>query len=147
MSDYLDLYDYRIRVAAMYRERNQAILSGADPVAAWERFRAVRDDLFAHHPQSALDDAQRSTFQGLPYFAYNAEMRFIVDIDTNVEPTRLSVAMNADEPMTMTTVGRVHFVVEGEAGLLSIYWLQMYGGAAFPSLPHLTRPLGRYMCE
>ncbi|OLE03057.1 MAG: hypothetical protein AUG82_07320 [Ktedonobacter sp. 13_1_20CM_4_53_11] len=67
MSDYLDLYDYRIRVAAMYRERNQAILSGADPVAAWERFRAVRDDLFAHHPQSALDDAQRSTFQGLRF--------------------------------------------------------------------------------
>src|SRR5947209_14365056 len=75
MSDYLDLYDYRIRVAAMYRERNQAILSGKDPVIAWERFRAVRDDLFAHHPQSALDKEQRRTFQGLPYFAYNAEMR------------------------------------------------------------------------
>src|SRR5437667_11025336 len=128
MSDYLDLYDYRIRVAAMYRERNQAILSGADPVAAWQRFRAIRDDLFAHHPQSALDEEQRRTFQGLPYFAYNAEMRFIVDIDTNVEPTRLRVAMNADETMAMTTVGRVHFGVEGEAALGSILLLGAYGG-------------------
>ncbi len=67
MSDYLDLYDYRVRVAAMYRERNQAILSGGDPIVAWERFRAVKDDLFAHHPQSALDEEQRRTFQGLPY--------------------------------------------------------------------------------
>src|SRR2546427_239631 len=92
---------------------------------------SLRDDLFAHHPQSALDDAQRSTFQGLPYFAYNAEMRFIVDIDTNVEPTRLSVAMNGDESMAMTTVGRVHFVVEGEAVSLSIYWLEVYGGGLF----------------
>ena len=66
MSDYLDLYDFRVRVAAMYRERDQAILSGGDPVAAWQRFCAVRDDLFAHHPQSALDEEQRRTFQGLP---------------------------------------------------------------------------------
>jgi len=152
MSDYLDLYDYRIRVAAMYRERNQAILSGKDPVIAWERFRAVRDDLFAHHPQSALDKEQRRTFQGLPYFAYNAEMRFNVDIDTDVEPTRLSVAMNADESMAMTTVGRAHFVVEGEAVSLSIYWLEVYGGGLFLPFRDATCPLesyggGRYLFD
>src|SRR2546429_7804408 len=143
MSDYLDLYDYRIRVAAMYRERNQAILSGADPVAAWERFRAVRDDLFAHHPQSALDDAQRSTFQGLPYFAYNAEMRFIVDIDTIVEPTRLSVAMNGDESMAMTTVGCVHFVVEGEAGSRSTVLLAAARRGGLLPMSRSTRPCCR----
>src|SRR5947209_2186097 len=113
MSDYLDLYDYRCRVAAMYRERTQAIMTGADPVAAWQRFREARDELFAQHPQSALDEEQRRTFQGLSYFPYNPAMRFIVDVDTNVEPTRQSVAMNASETMAMTTIGRVHFMVEG----------------------------------
>src|ERR1700730_2953455 len=112
MSDYLDLYDYRCRVAAMYRERTQSILSGIEPVAAWQRFCEVRDELFALHPQSALDEGQRRTFQGLPYFPYNPDMRFIVEVDTEVEPTRLSVAKNADESMTMTTVGHLHFVVE-----------------------------------
>ena len=77
MSDYLDLYDFRVRVAALYRERNQAILNGGDPIVAWERFRAVRDDLFAHHSQSALDEEQRRAFQGLPYFPYNMAMRVL----------------------------------------------------------------------
>ena len=97
MPDNLDLYDYRVRVAAMYRERNQAILSGGDPIVAWERFRAVKDDLFAHHPQSALDEEQRRTFQGLPYFPYNPLMRFLVDVDTAVEPTQVSYPMSEDK--------------------------------------------------
>ena len=152
MSDYLDLYDYRTRVAAMYRERNQAILAREDPVIVWQRFQAVRDDLFAHHPQSAFDKEQRPTFQGLPYFPYNAAMRFIVDVDTGVEPTRLKVAMNADESMVMTTVGRVHFVTEGEPASLSIYWLEVYGGGLFLPFRDTTSPAesyggGRYLFD
>ncbi len=131
MSDYLDLYDYRRRVATMYRERTEAIMAGADPLAVWQRFREVRDDLFAHHPQSALDEEQKRDFQGLPYFPYNPSMRFVVDVDTNVEPTRQSVVMNASESMTMLTVGRVHFVVEEQPVTLTIYWLDVYGGGLF----------------
>ena len=152
MSDYLDLYDYRVRVAAMYRERNQAILSGGDPIVAWERFRAVKDDLFAHHPQSALDEEQRRTFQGLPYFPYNPLMRFLVDVDTAVEPTQLKVTMNASETMVTTTVGRVHFVVDGEPVSLSIYWLEVYGGGLFLPFRDATCPVesyggGRYLFD
>src|SRR5436305_2611197 len=131
MSDYLDLYDYRCRVAAMYRERTRAIVAGEEPAAVLKRFREARDELFASHPQSALDEEQRRNFQGLRYFPYNPAMRFVVDIDTAVEPTQLTVAMNADETMTMTTVGRVHFTVEGESATLSIYWLNVYGGGLF----------------
>ncbi len=152
MSDYLDLYDFRVRVAAMYHERNQAILSGVDPQAAWERFRAVKDELFARHPQSALDEEQRRTFQGLPYFPYNQAMRFIVNVNTAVEPTQVKVAMNASETMIMTTVGRVHFVVEGEAVSLSIYWLEVYGGGLFLPFRDATCPTesyggGRYLFD
>ncbi len=152
MSDYLDLYDYRTRVAAMYRERDQSILSREDPVTVWQRFRAVRDDLFAHHPQSAFDEEQRLTFQELPYFPYNTAMRFIVDVDTDVEPTRLKVAMNADESMVMTTVGRVNFVTEGESVSLSIYWLEVYGGGLFLPFRDTTCPAesyggGRYLFD
>jgi len=152
MSDYLDLYDYRCRVAAMYRERTQAVLSGTEPVATWQRFCELRDDLFAHHPQSALDEEQRRTFQGLSYFPYNAAMRFIVDVDTDVEPTRLSAAMNANESMTMTTVGHVHFVVEDVPVRLSMYWLDVYGGGLFLPFRDATCPAesyggGRYLFD
>lgn len=152
MSDYLDLYDYRCRVAAIYRERTQAIATGTDPMEAWQRFRAARDALFAHHPQSALDEEQRHQFQGLPYFPYNPAMRFTVDIDTNVEPTQLTVVMNAAESMTMTAVGRVHLTVEGESVVLTLFWLNIYGGGLFLPFRDTTSPAesyggGRYLFD
>ena len=152
MSDYLDLYDYRCRVAAMNRERTRAIIAGEDPAAVLERFRDARNQLFAHHPQSALDEKQRRDFQGLHYFPYNPAMRFVVNIDTAVEPTQLTVAMNAEESMTMTTVGRAHFIVEGVSVALSIYWLNIYGGGLFLPFRDATCPAesyggGRYLFD
>ena len=59
MSDYLDLYDYRCRVAEMYRTRRQATLDGEDSATVLQRFRQSRDELFAKHSQSALDQEQK----------------------------------------------------------------------------------------
>src|SRR5256714_5395233 len=131
MSEYLELYDYRCRVAAMYRERTQAYLEGEDDEGVLRHFREARDDLFANHPQSALDEEQRRNFRGLNYFPYNPAMLFIVEVDTDVEPVHQQVVMNADESMTMTTVGRLHFAVEGQQAELSVYWLEVYGGGLF----------------
>lgn len=152
MSDYLDLYDYRCRVAAMYRERTQAYLAGEDAEGVLRHFREARDELFANHPQSALDEEQRQNFQELHYFPYNPALRFIVEIDTDVEPVRQQVVMNADESMTMTTVGRVHFAVEGQPAELSLYWLEVYGGGLFLPFRDTTCPAesyggGRYLFD
>lgn len=131
MSEYLELYDYRRIVAAMYRERNESLMAGADSVVVWERFRMARDELFARHPQSAFDEEQRHNFQSLPYFPHNPAMRFVVDIDTNVEQSRHTMLMNASESMALVVVGKVHFVVEDQPVTLSIYWLDIYGGGLF----------------
>ena len=139
MSGYLELYDYRCRVAAMYRERTEAYLAGEDAEGVLRHFREARDQLFADHPQSALDEEQRQNFQGLRYFPYNPAMRFLVEVDTAVEPVRQQAVMNADESMTMTTVGRVHFTVEGESATLSI---SRAGSASIlkpASLPRMSR--------
>ncbi len=152
MSDYLDLYDYRCRVAAMYRERNRALLAGEDAAAVLHHFREQRDQLFAQHPQSALDEEQRSSFSGLRYFPYNPAGCFEADIDIYVEPRRMDVTMNASETMTMTTVGRVHFMVGNEAATLSLYWLEIYGGGLFLPFRDTTSPAqsyggGRYLFD
>ena|SRR5438874_1518391 len=152
MSDYLDLYDYRCRVGAMYRERTKAYLEGEDAEGVLRHFREARDNLFANHPQSALDEEQRRDFQGLRYFPYNPAMRFLVEVDTDVEPERQQVVMNADESMTMTTVGRVHFAVDGQPAELSIYWLEVYGGGLFLPFRDTTCPAesyggGRYLFD
>ncbi|HZO72729.1 MAG TPA: DUF1684 domain-containing protein [Ktedonobacteraceae bacterium] len=152
MSDYLDLYDYRCRMTALYRDRREAFAAGEDAAAILQHFREGKDNLFAHHPQSALDTAQRQHFQGLRYFPYNPAMSFAVDIDTVIEPVRQHVAMNADESMTMTTIGRVHFTVEHTPVTLSIYWLDIYGGGLFLPFRDATCPGesyggGRYLFD
>jgi uncharacterized protein (DUF1684 family) len=152
MSEYFELYDYRCRVAAIYRERNRAYLAGEDTEKIWQRFRETRDALFAHHPQSALDEEQRRHFQGLRYFPYNPAMVFTVEVDTNVEPVRQSIAMNAEESMNMTTVGRLRFAVEGQEVSLSLYWLDIYGGGLFLPFRDATCPVesyggGRYLFD
>ncbi len=152
MSDYLALYDYRCRVAAMYRVRAQALLDGVDPLTVWQQFRQAREQLFATHPQSALNAEQQRTFQGLPYFPYNPALCVSAEVDTNIEPTTQEVLMNADETMHMTTVGRLHFTVEGQPVTLSCYWLDIYGGGLFLPFRDTTCPAesyggGRYLFD
>ena len=68
---WLDLYDWRQRVAEMYRERKRALRAGEDAAAVAARFRAAKDALFRSHPQSPLDAEDRASFGGLRYFAYD----------------------------------------------------------------------------
>ena len=152
MSDYLDLYDYRTRVAEMYRKRRQSSLAGEDAASVVQRFRESRDELFAKHSQSALDQEQKEKFQGLRYFPYNPAMCVEANIERDVNPQVLSVAMNAEESMTMTTVGRLHFALEGVKVALLLYWLNIYGGGLFLPFRDTTSPAesyggGRYLFD
>ena len=152
MSEYLDLYDYRSRVAEMYSERKRAMIAGEDAATTLQRFRETRDELFAKHAQSALDAAQKQEFQGLHYFPYNHAMCVEAVVDPGVEPVQLSVAMNAEETMTMTTVGRLSFTIEGQVVALSLYWLNIYGGGLFLPFRDTTCPGesyggGRYLFD
>lgn len=149
---YLDLYDYRCRVGAMYRERAQSYLAGEGGETVLQHFREAKDDLFAHHPQSALDEEQRQHFRGLRYFPYNPALVFLVEVDTHIEPVRQEIAMNADEIMTMTSVGRLHFTVDGQPTMLTLYWLDIYGGGLFLPFRDTTCPAesyggGRYLFD
>jgi len=152
MPDFFDLYDYRHLNASLYRERARAVLAGEDAVETWQRFRAGRDELFAAHPQSALDEEQRGQFQSLSYFSYNPSMCVIASLDTNIEGATFTVAMNAQEPMTMTRAARLHFEIEGQTVSLSVYWLNVYGGGLFLPFRDATCPDesyggGRYLFD
>ncbi len=152
MQSYLDLYDYRTRVAAFYRQRNNALRTNEDPQAVLTQFRQVRDNLFATHPQSALDEEQKRVFEGLRYFPCNPDMRFTAIVDTNIEPHRQEVVMNASESMMTTTIGHIQFVVAEQSVTLSLYWLDIYGGGLFLPFRDTTSPQesyggGRYLFD
>jgi len=152
MSHYLDLYDYRCRVAASYRERNQALLAGEDPALTLQRFRKERDELFASHPQSALDEEQKRDFQGLRYFPYNPALRIAATVNTNVAPASQQITLSEQESIRMTTVGQLSFTIAGQPVTLSLYWLDIYGGGLFLPFRDATCPQksyggGRYLFD
>jgi uncharacterized protein len=152
MSDFLELYDFRLQVKSLYAERNQATLAREQSEMVLERFRRGRDALFAAHPQSALDEEQRAQFRGLHYFPYNPALCILAEIDTQVEMVQQEVVMNAQESMNMTTIGKLSFTVDGMEASLALYWLDIYGGGLFLPFRDRTCPQesyggGRYLFD
>jgi uncharacterized protein len=131
--DELDLADWREQVARLY-------LSDVD----LEGFRAGRDDLFAHHPQSPVD---RSRFTGLRYFDANPD----AVVDVQLRPAQGSIDID-----TGGEDGIVHYrrvaIAETPFGELTLWWIAAYGGGLF--LPvrdgtcgHATYGGGRYLTD
>ena len=142
MNAYEQLWDYRSRVSELYREVRQG--HAADELAAaqvWSRFRAGRDALFGSHPQSALDTTQKSGFAGLDYFDHDPALRFQLAIESDVEPGVLEFHLSEDGFVRAQRFGRVRFVRDGQACVLSLFWLLGYGGGVF--LPFRDATCGR----
>ena len=126
-SDPLSLADWRRAVAEMYGE----IRHTAVPQTAWRIFRQTRDDLFRSHLQSPLDAEQRARFRQLPYFPYDAAFRVMGRVDTAVTPHTFEVDLPHDGRLRFTRIATVHFAVKEQAGQLSLFWVEGYGGGLF----------------
>lgn len=162
---WLDLYDYRQRMAALYREREAAFRAGADEAETLRRFRAGKDALFAGHPQSALDAAARKGFAGLRYFPYAPELRVegtltpLAMEGEGSEPgadteARIEASIEASGPHTMRfrPAARVSCTLGGEVATLTLYWIDVYGGGLFLAFRDATCPGesyggGRYLFD
>lgn len=144
MSDYLDLYDYRCRLSALYRQRACAFAAGEDPETILQQFRQQKDTLFAHHPQSALDEEQQRSFQGLRYFPYHPALRLPATLDLLENPTEQKLMLGGKETLTLLTIGHLHFVIDQTPTTLSLYWLNLYGGGLFLPFRDTTCPQDSY---
>ena len=78
MSDYLDLADWRRRVAALYESLRSDARPEPEPLLA---FRAARDRIFIEHPSSPVPTAERKGFAGVPYWPHDAALRFRSRLD------------------------------------------------------------------
>ena len=138
---YIDLLDYRRSVAELYA----AVRRGAhDPIESWRAFRTGRDMLFRDHPQSALSDAQKRDFEGLRYYDYDPAFRFLVHLDTNVEPAIFEIALEHDGLVRIQRFGRVHFQIAGQTVALALFWILGYGGGVFVPFRDQTNNAGTY---
>jgi len=120
----MTLLDWRRRVAALYAAVRAD--AGADPEGALARFRAGRDRLFAEHPDSPLPADKRPTFPGIPYWPYDPELRFEVEVEP-APAERLTAHSNSGDPYPLDRIGRVTLPV----ATLDVYWVAVYGGGVF----------------
>jgi uncharacterized protein (DUF1684 family) len=131
---WLDLYDYRERVARMYRERNAALRAGEAADVVLRRFRAAKDALFAQHPQSALAPEERRVFAGLRYFPYDAAFRVEADLEPIAEEAEAidqTLPASGAHTMRFRHAARASFTLDGTPCQLLVYWIDVYGGGLF----------------
>jgi hypothetical protein len=128
----LDLLDWKRRIFAVYAE-----VRAAEPPAGWERWRAVREQLFRDHPQSPSPG-----YKSLAYFEYDPAFRFLAE----VEPAEEEAIEIDGFPFRRFAVARF------ELGALDLYWLEGYGGGLFLPFADATRGTetygaGRYLLD
>jgi uncharacterized protein (DUF1684 family) len=143
----LDLLDYKRRVQKLYARVRQE----ADPARAFADWVAERDDLFAHHPQSALPPDRRDGFGGLAYFPHDPAGRVLADVGP-AERRRLDVPSSDGETMSLERIGVARFALGGTPCELEVYWLLGYGGGLFVPFAdatsgHETYGAGRYLLD
>jgi uncharacterized protein len=124
----LDLLDYRRRVAAMYAAIRA---KGTTSPESFKLFRATRDDLFANHSQSALDDAQKLSFTGLNYYQYNPAYRVVAAVKLLVEPKEYETDAGDDGNVKIRQIGTVDIELPHGSGSLGVFWIAGYGGGIF----------------
>ena len=146
---YLDLLDYRRRVAAIYA----GVRNSKDEVAKrHRRFRVQRDELFRTHPQSALAPEQRARFTGLRYWQYNPSYRFVVPVEPVKREHVYELDLGDDGIVRMKPFGTLGFTLAGQACTLTLFWLMGYSGGLFLPFRDLTAGAetyggGRYLLD
>lgn len=105
-----------------------------DPARAHSLWVRTRDELVATHPASPVAAESRAGFGGLRHAPYDLALRFVVPLDTDVEPHRLDVPTATDGVVPFERVGRFHLPV----GELDVWWLDSYGGGLFVPLRDAT---------
>ena len=141
----LTLLAWRRAVSALYAE----VRAAADPAAAHATWRAGRDELLAHHPDTPLLPADRPGFTGARVAPYDPAFRFEAELDPDVEPRRLEVPTATDGVVPFERIGVLHLPAVGD---LDVWWLDSYGGGIFVPVKDAlagrdTYGAGRYLLD
>jgi uncharacterized protein (DUF1684 family) len=147
----LELADWRRRIAGLYAEVRER--AAADPGAAWDRWRAVRESMYREHPQSPVPAGERAGFRAR-HWPYDPALRFEVQVavDDAVDPapaesSGASFGGAAILPMSIGTaldfarIGRVTIPFRDGPRSLELFWMAGYAGGLF--LPFRDATNGR----
>lgn len=119
-----EVLDWRRRAALLYQD----VRHDDTPASGHEIWVRGRDELLRTHPASPVAAAERSAYPGTDVAPYDPAFRFVVPVDTDVEPERREIPTGTDGVVPMDRIGRV--VLDG-IGALDLWWLGSYGGGLF----------------
>jgi uncharacterized protein (DUF1684 family) len=164
----LELADWRRRMAQLYVEtRNLRKIYGPfSPTAAYDHWRATRDQLYREHPQSPIPADGRAGYTPR-YFPYDPTLRFDVTVvpDTAVDApdapsmegarddgASATVPTSGGTTMGVRRIGRVDVPFPQGERRLGLYWLEGYAGGLFLSFRDATNGAetyggGRYLLD
>ncbi len=150
MNESISLLEWRRQTSELYAALRETPEAGRE--VAWQHWRAMRNGMFQHHPQSPLDDNQKESFLGLSYFDFDRACRVEGMIDQQIQRETFHVKLDADEDFYFTRVGKVYFDIKGHFGQLSLFWIEGYGGGLFIPFKDKTNGLetyggGRYLFD
>lgn len=143
----MTLLDWRRHIFELYGE----IRACPEPEWAWRRWREVRHEIFATHPQSPLPLEAREDFAGLIYYDYDPAFRVLADY-RYAAGEHYDIATSGTEPMRFARRGIATFQLRGQVVNLELYWLETYGGGMFVPFRDATSGdttygAGRYLLD
>jgi uncharacterized protein (DUF1684 family) len=124
--DPITLADWRRTVAQLYARVRES--GPRDAAAAAEAFRAARDWLFAHHPDSPIPPARRAGWRGASWFAYDPGWRVDGEFAPAEHIAHFEIPLAEDGVVRCARVGTVSFRVREHESRLAVYWFGGYGG-------------------
>ena len=132
----LELASWRRLTAEMYAKVRA--LSETDPARAHREYCIARDAMFRSHSQSPLGEEARRRFRGLSYFPYDPAWRLVSPIaPIPAKVLEITLPEGLIRCRTFATVA-----VRGS--LLTMYWIEGYGGGLFLPFKDLTSGSATY---
>ena len=134
----LELADWRREVARIY----VAVRAQRTAAGAHRLWREGRDRLFREHPQSPLEPSDPARVSGLPYWPYDADLRFELPLIPAGE-RHLALPSGDDGSTSLRRVGQVQLPYPLES-TLDVWWLDQYAGGLFLPLRDATAGTSSY---
>jgi len=152
--DRLELAEWRRRVSDLYSEVRAR--AATDPRAAWERWRATREQLYREHSMSPVPAAERASFRAR-HFPYDPGLRFEVVVAPDAPaPSAASEGVGGDAALgglggiagiggfgslllpvstggeqSFSRIGFVDVPFAAGSRRLGLYWMAGYAGGLF----------------
>jgi uncharacterized protein len=143
----LELADWRRRVSELYAR----VRAEPDPLRGHALWRAGRNELLLDHPQSPLEPGDPLRRTGVPYWPYDPALRFELPLLPAPGSAQHVVETGGDESTTLRAIGRLE-IPEPVNAILTVWWLEQYGGGLFLPLRDATAGSttyggGRYLLD